>query len=132
MPERTVEIPSEQKRHSEREVTRTGERYIAPPVDIYEAEEGLMVLADLPGVSKDDLDVRVDNDILTIQGLSTHAASGEPVYREYELVKFFRQFELSDKVDQAKISAELKHGVLTLLLPKVEKPEPKRIEVKVS
>jgi HSP20 family molecular chaperone IbpA len=54
------------------------------------------------------------------------------VYREYELVNFFRQFELNDKVDQQRISAELKHGVLTLSLPKAEEAKPRRIDVKLS
>ena len=79
-----------------------------------------MVTADLPGVAKDGLDMRVENNLLTIRGRAAHAAAGGPVYREYGLVNFFRQFELNEKVDQSKISAELKHGVLTLNLPKAE------------
>jgi HSP20 family molecular chaperone IbpA len=79
------------------------------------------------------LDVRVENGLLTIQSRSGSASiSGTPIYREYELVNFFRQFELSDKVDQQKISADLNHGVLTLTLPRAEEAKPKKIEVKVA
>jgi HSP20 family protein len=115
-----------------REETRSEERYVTPPVDIYETAEGLVVKADLPGVPKDALDVRVENNLLTIRGKGSHAAPGEPIYREYGLVNFFRQFELNERVDQQSISAELKHGVLTLRLPKAEEAKPRRVEVKVA
>jgi len=67
-----------------------------------------------------------------LRGKANHAAPGEPIYREYGLANFYRQFELSEKVDQLKISAELKHGVLTLNLPKAEEAKPKRIDIKVA
>jgi HSP20 family molecular chaperone IbpA len=110
----------------------TRERYITPPVDIYEMAEGLVVMADMPGVDSNALAIRVDNHLLTMQGTARHVAPGDVVYREYELINYFRQFELSDKVDASKISAELKHGVLTLHLPKAEEAKPRRIEVRVS
>jgi len=91
-----------------------------------------VVLADLPGVSQEGLDVRVDNNVLTIRGHAHHAMPGDATYREYELVNFFRQFELSDKVDQGRISAELKCGVLTLQLPKAEEAKPRQIAVQVG
>jgi HSP20 family protein len=132
MAEKTVAVPSGQPLATGREGTRAPERYVPPPVDIYETSESLVLMADLPGVSKEDLDLRVDNNVLTLQGKSSHAASGEAIYREYELVNFFRQFELSEQVDQENIAADFKQGVLTLHLPKVEKPKPRQIEVKVS
>jgi len=132
MAEKTVPVPSGQQLATGREGTRAPERYVLPPVDIYETSESLVLMADLPGVSKEDLDLRVDNNVLTLQGKSSHAASGEAIYREYELVNFFRQFELSEQVDQEKIAADFNQGVLTLHLPKVEKPKPRQIEVKVS
>ena len=133
MPEKTVP----QQYNSEKEVrgkeeTRSQERYVTHPVDIYETAQGLVVKADLPGVAKEDLDLRVENSQLTIRGRANHAVRGEPLYREYELVHFFRQFELTDSVDQEKISADLKNGVLTLSLPKAEEAKPRRIEVQVS
>ena len=131
MAERTVANRQETNAAS-REETRSQEQYITPPVDIYETSEGLVVKADLPGVAREGLDVRVENHLLTIRGKAAHVASGEPVYREYALVNFFRQFELSERVDASKISAELKHGVLTLSLPKAEEAKPRTIEVRTA
>jgi HSP20 family molecular chaperone IbpA len=131
MAERTVAAPEVQK-SKVTESTRNQERYVAPPVDIYETRDGLVVLADLPGVAKEALDVRVDNNVLTIRGQARHGVPGEAVYREYELVNFFRQFELSDKVDQSQIAADLKGGVLTLHLPKAQEAKPRQIEVRVA
>jgi HSP20 family molecular chaperone IbpA len=130
MAERTVAARAQDKALPSREETRSQERYITPPVDIYETADGLVVKADLPGVSKEGLDVRVENSLLTIRGKAAHAAPGDPVYQEYGLVNFFRQFELNERVNQNKISAELKHGVLTLNLPKAEEAKPRKIEVK--
>jgi HSP20 family molecular chaperone IbpA len=132
MAEKTVATASTQPMMTGRESTRAQERYVLPPVDIYETPEGLVLMADLPGVAKEDLEVRVDNNILTFQGKSSHAAPGELIYREYELANFYRQFELSEEVDQGKIAAELKHGVLTLRLPRAEKAKPRHIEVRVA
>jgi len=133
MAEKTVATRGQEKNVSvNREETRSQEQYITPPVDIFENGEGLVVKADLPGVPKDGLDVRVENNLLTIRGKAAHVAPGDAVYREYGLVNFFRQFELSDRVDQGKISAELKNGVLTLQLPKAEEAKPRRIEVRAA
>jgi len=114
------------------EETRTRDRHITPAVDIYETPEGLVLMADLPGVDQEHLEIRSDNNILTIWGASRPAASGELVSREYELVNFFRRFELGEKIDQSKITAEFKHGVLTLNLPKAEAARARRIDVKVA
>ena len=76
--------------------------------------------------------IRVDNNVLTIQGQAKHAVTTESTHREYELVNVFRQFELTDTVDQARITADLKHGVLTLMLPKAEAAKPRQIPVQVS
>jgi len=132
MAERTVATRAAENASASREETRSQEKYITPPVDIFENSDGLVVKADLPGVAKEALEVRVDNNLLTIRGKAAHTAPGQPVYREYTLVNFFRQFELNDKVDQNKISAELKHGVLTLSLPKAEEAKPRKIEVKAD
>lgn len=132
MAEKTVAVPETQEMTTHPEGTRTEERYVTPAVDIYEMPEGLVVMADVPGVTPNHLDVRVDNNILTIRAQAEPSHLAEPTYREYQLVNYFRQFELSDKVDQSKISADLKHGVLTLTLPKAEEAKPRKIAVSVS
>src|SRR4029450_14051282 len=128
MAEHTVAVPeAQQPPLAER--TPHHERYVAPPVDIYETREGLVVLADVPGVAPEALDVRVDHNVLTIRGHARHGVPGEVTYREYDLVNFFRQFELNDTVDQSHITAELKSGVLTVHVPKAQEAKPRQIEV---
>jgi len=112
--------------------TREEQRTMTPPVDIFENEEGLVVVADLPGVDKKDLEVRVENNVLTIKASVKGVVPTEPQYREYRLLDFYRQFQLSEAVDQDRIKAELKHGVLVLNLPKKEKEKPKHITVEVN
>jgi HSP20 family protein len=132
MAEKTVAMPDTQERATQPEGTWTRERSVTPPVDIYETPEGLVVIADVPGVTPDHFDVHVDNHILTIRGQAAHGLPGEPTYREYELAHYFRQFELSAKVDESTIAADLKQGVLTLTLSKVAEAQPRKIAVAVS
>jgi HSP20 family molecular chaperone IbpA len=132
MAEKTVATRSPGESQKTGEDTRSQQRYFTPPVDIYETPEALVVLADVPGVSKENLDVRVDKNLLTIHGTVSNGVHGDFIYREYELANYFRQFELTNHVDQSRISAELRHGVLTLSLPKAEEAKPKKIEVSVS
>jgi len=132
MAEKTVPSVQGEPSPSRREDTRAQERYITPPVDIFETKDGLTVVADLPGVEQKALDVRVADGILTLQGRTAHIAPGTPVEHEFELLNFYRQFELPEEVDSEKIGAELKHGVLTLRLPKKEKAKPRKIEVSVG
>lgn len=133
MAEKTV-APHEPETVQEagREETRNREQFFAPPVDIFESADGLSVLADLPGVNKDGLDLQVKDDLLTISARAGHSTPGEPVYREFELVNFFRQFQLADTVDTNRIQAEFRNGVLALNLPKAEAAKPRRIEVQVG
>lgn len=116
----------------QQEATRTQEQFVTPTVDIFEDGKGLTVVADLPGVNRENLDIQVQNDLLTIQGRTRNGLPGHPVYREFQLVNFYRQFRLSDRVDAEKIAADLKHGVLTLRLPRAEEAKPRKIEVKVG
>jgi HSP20 family molecular chaperone IbpA len=133
MAERTVPTPARQT-EQQREPTRSDERFATPPVDIYEDDQGLVVVADLPGADPSALDVRVERGVLTIQAraAAAQAGQGEPVYREYDLTGFHRQFQLPEDVDAARIAAELKHGVLTLRLPRAEPPQPRRIQVRTG
>ena len=81
MAEKTVPARAQDKAPLSSEETRSQERYITPPVDIYETADGLVVKADLPGVDKEGLDVRVEHNLLTIRGKAAHTAPGDPIYR---------------------------------------------------
>lgn len=129
MAEKTVAASAAQPGALAPEGTRAHEWYVTPAVDIYETPDELVVLADLPGVSGESVDVRIDNNLLTIQGRSQRIIPGEPVHREYELTHFFRQFELLEPIDQAQVTAELTHGVLTLHLPKAKAAKPRQIAI---
>jgi HSP20 family protein len=113
------------------EVTRQPDRYAVPPVDIYEEQDKLVVLADLPGVKKENLSVKVEQGILTIDGRVDREPQGNPLRREWTLVPFFRQFRITEEIDPQKIRAALQNGVLRLDLPKAEKAKPRQIPVEI-
>lgn len=131
MTEKTVPV---KKESGDLQITREETRYLKPAVDIYETEAALIVVCDVPGVDKSGITVGVDNNILTIEGktLAREEDISKEVHREYRLANYHRQFELTEVIDQDKISAELKHGVLTITLPKAEKAKPKKIDIKVK
>lgn len=110
MAEQTVPGPKGPQGNGGWEVTRAPERHVRPPVDIYDTPDALMLIADMPGVSRENLEVRVDEDLLTIQGKAMHAVPGDPIYREFDLTGFFRQFEIGEEIDPEKINADLKYG----------------------
>lgn len=114
------------------EQTRSENRYVAPPVDIYEQGEELVVVTDLPGTEKNSISVDVKEGILTIQGTPAVKTPGTLLYREFETSNYYRQFELAESVDIEKISADYNHGVLKLKLPKAERARTKKIEVKTA
>ena len=114
------------------EATRPREQYMTPPVDMYETPESLVVIADVPGIDLAHLEVRVDQNILTLRGQTQDQMRGDLRYREYTLVSFFRQFELGEQIDQDGIRADLKQGVLTLTLPKAAKAQPRAITVNAA
>jgi HSP20 family molecular chaperone IbpA len=106
-------------------------RYFLPNTDIYENDEALTVIMEVPGVVKDDLDVSVENDVLRVQAKINFANYGglEPLYTEYNVGHFARSFTLSNKLDQQQISAHLEDGVLTLVLKKAKEAQPRRIAI---
>lgn len=115
-----------------REETRSNEKYIRPAVNIIETEEGLVLTADIPGASKDALDVNVEKGILTISAPAQHSMPGTSAYREFELANYYRQFTIPESLDHEKSKAEYVNGILTLRVPKAEIAKPKRIAVQVS
>jgi HSP20 family molecular chaperone IbpA len=105
-----------------------------PLIDIHEGPDGLVLEADLPGATEDNLTIQLEANVLTLQARIEPRNLGEvrPIHEEYRPGEFFRSFILSDEVDRNGITAELKHGVLRLTLPKAERAKPRRIEIKAS
>ncbi len=115
---------------SEQEQTVPGKHY-APYTDIFELEDELIVVMEIPGVDRGDTNVNVEKNILSVEGKINHSKYDElsPVYTEYNVGHFKRSFSLSNEVDQDSITAKVEDGVLTLRLPKSKDASPKRIEV---
>ncbi len=113
------------------EPTRHG-LWFTPSVDIYETDEEIVVKADLPGVTKDKLDIDLRDGILSIVGQVEPVEHGDLVYQEYEIGGFARRFQVGEAIDQSKISARLDAGVLTLHLPKADRLKPRKIEVQTG
>ncbi|MEK8029577.1 Hsp20/alpha crystallin family protein [Ideonella sp. DXS29W] len=109
-------------------------RALLPRVDVYEDERGITLLADLPGVPRDQLDIKVDGETLTIEGaVSTTTPAGlQPAYVELRVPRYRRAFTLSRELDASRIEANLKDGVLNLRIPKQEHAQPRRVTVQVG
>jgi len=104
--------------------------YLAPDVDIYETEHGYTLEADMPGVTKDKLEITLENNTLTIVGhRAEHVPNVTVLYRETRPASFRRMFELDPTIDHTNIRAQMNQGVLILDLPKAERVLPKKITV---
>lgn len=106
-------------------------RHFVPASDIFETEDALTVIMEMPGVEKKDLDIALEEDVLRIDGrIDFSKYQGlDPVYTEYNVGHYARSFTLSGKIDRDAISAQLEDGVLTLRLPKSKESAPRRIAV---
>jgi HSP20 family molecular chaperone IbpA len=120
-------------------VTRTEQRpadtpSLLPRVDVFEDGTGITLLADLPGVPKDKLTLRVEGDTLQIEGDITPETPENmaPVYAELRLPRYRRAFTLSAELNTEQINAQFRDGVLTLRIPKHAHAQPRRIEIKVA
>jgi len=107
-------------------------RLFVPAADIYEATGDLTVILEMPGVEKDNVAIRVEDGVLSVEGrLDLAKYQGlQPLYTEYNIGHYARSFRLSSRIDQNKIAAEMSDGVLSLKLPKVEEAKPRTIQVK--
>jgi len=115
---------------SEGEPTREGVMYV-PYVNIIEDNESITLKADVPGATKDGIDIDVREGVLTLTAtVEPPPQRLRPVYREYEVGGFTRRFTLGERIDQSRINASLDDGVLTLVLPKAEEAKPRKIEIK--
>jgi len=128
----TLEAVKETAPAENREATHAPERYAAPAVDIYETKEGLHVVADLPGLTKEDIQISTEKDVLTIKGVRREVPERDYIHREFQPVSYFRQFTLGNKIDQTGIRADYKNGVLRLVLPFAQEVKPRQIEVRVA
>ncbi len=115
------------------EQTRPG-RYYVPDVNICESEDSLKLWADMPGVREKNVSVTLKDGVLTIVGqVATDMYTGlKPLYTEYNVGNYYREFTLHESIDESKISATLRNGVLELELPKKEKAKPRQIEVRAA
>jgi HSP20 family protein len=126
------ELQVQQKREVDKKTEGTTPgRVFVPVTDIFETPEALTVVLEMPGVDRDSIEANVENDVVTIEGRIdfTKYEGMQPVYTEYNVGHFARSFEISNKVDQSKISALMKDGVVTIVLPKAEQAKPRKIQV---
>ena len=126
------ELQVQEKRElAKKEETTAPTRFFVPTADIFETDDALSVVLEMPGADRSKVDVRIEDGVLTIQGqIDFSKYKGlQPVYTEYNIGHYRRSFSLTNRIDQDKISAGMKDGVLTLVLPKVEEAKPRRIAI---
>ena len=125
-----VSVREKQEVTKEEERTVPG-RYYTPPTDIYETEDALTVVMEIPGADREHVNVSLDNNTLRVEARIDVAnyQGMEPVYTEYGVGNYVRTFELSNRVDRDHINAEVADGVLTLTLPKVKEAQARRIPI---
>jgi HSP20 family protein len=126
------ELQVRQKREVEKKTEGiTPARVFVPVTDIFETPGALTVVLEMPGVDRDSIEASVEDDVVTIEGRIdfTKYESMQPVYTEYNVGHYARSFEISNKIDQSKISAQIKDGVVTLVLPKAEQAKSRKIQV---
>ncbi len=130
---KSQELTVQQKKElAKKEEQTIPTRFYVPLADIYETDESLTVLMEVPGVEKKDLNVQLEGDTLRVEGRIDFAKYRElePVYAEYNVGHYTRAFTVSDKIDPNGISAELDEGVLTLTLKKAKEAVPRRIAIR--
>ncbi len=115
---------------TKKEHTTPLKRYL-PATDIVETEQELLLYMDMPGVDKENVTVKLEKNVLQVDGMIETKPYSElkPLYTEYNIGNYTRQFELSNKIDQSKIEASMKDGVLSLVLPKVAEMQPRSIQI---
>lgn len=129
----TQELQSQKKREVEtKEETTIPARVFLPNADIYETQNELKVVLEMPGIEKNKVDIRVEDNILHVEGRIdlTKYTGLHPLYAEYNIGHYARSFQLSSKIDQSKIAAEMNDGVLSLMLPKMEEAKPRTIQIR--
>jgi len=130
MEEKGLQTREKHQVQASAEQTKPGPVF-SPTVDIFENDKQIVLLADMPGVNPKDLDIDLRDDVLTLAGeISPFEGANEQVVSvEYEVGKYYRQFTLSEVIDQEAIEAKLDKGVLRLTLPKMKKATPRKITI---
>jgi HSP20 family molecular chaperone IbpA len=126
------EVQLQQKREVERaQESTTSTRAFMPSADIFETEDALTLLLEMPGVAKDSVEVGIEDGLLTVEGRVEFGKYDglQPVYSEYNVGPYRRSFRISSRIDQDNIKATMQDGVMTLVLPKVAEAKPRRIKI---
>jgi HSP20 family protein len=126
------DLPVQEKKElASKEESTIPARYYVPYTDIYETDDALTVVMEIPGVDKKDVKVGVEDDVLRVEAqIDFKEYSGlDPIYTEYSVGPFQRSFALGSKIDQEQISAQLDDGVLTLTLKKTKEAGPRSISI---
>jgi len=127
-----LQVKDKMEVDSKSELTRSGPVFL-PSVDIYENQDALVLVADMPGVDSDGIELGLEDYELTIRGgIKEEETDITPIYSEYQTGDYYRRFTLSNIIDQEKIEATIKDGVLKVTLPKAEALKPRKIEVKAG
>lgn len=128
-----LEARPKQKVERREEATRPG-AYFQPAVDIFETKDELVLVADMPGVPPDGVDIHLEGDQLSVEGrVKPEEYEGlKPLYVEYGVGGFYRRFTLGEMIDRDAIKAQMKNGVLTLKLPKAERARARRVAVEAA
>lgn len=108
------------------------QRAVSPPVDVFENADEVLVVADVPGVASDQIDVNVENGTLTLKARRTAESGGTALAREYDAHDYARSFRIPAGIDAANISAEAKNGTVLVRLPKIAAVKPRKIAVRAG
>jgi HSP20 family protein len=127
------EIEARDKQEVETEGTRPGYAF-RPDVDILEREDAFVIHADLPGANEESVDIRLEKGVLTLDAHPAHKPEDEQdaLHLEYRTGSYHRQFRISEKIDAAAVTGNMKDGVLELVLPKTAQHQPRRIDVQAA
>ncbi|AGA30170.1 Hsp20/alpha crystallin family protein [Singulisphaera acidiphila] len=130
--DRPVSRDSGNRQASTSESLKPPAAYFTPPIDIHESPDGLILEADLPGATENQVSIQLEDNVLSLSAqVNTSTPEGSRIlHQEYQVGDFYRSFILSDEVDRSRITAELRNGVLRLILPKAERVKTHRIEIK--
>jgi HSP20 family protein len=122
-------VAQKEERSASPQAAEVQREYITPEVNIVENAEGYVLEAEMPGVTKEGLDISLEDNVLTLVGRRGPSPVGTSLYRESRSADFRRVFELDPSIESGKINARIEQGILTLTLPKAEKVKPRKITV---